>query len=373
MSWPARTAARIREKNVQLWLPGYTRHWLRRRRPRPDGPRHVLFALCDHFEPLWGGASHALGRDRVARWLDGYPLLARQFRDASGRPPRHTFFFPGEQYHPEFLDGLARLVRSGHGEVEIHLHHDGDTVASLREQLEAAVTSFARSGHISRDRSGRHRYAFIHGNWCLANARRDGRYCGVDAELPLLWETGCYADFTFPAAPDESQPRIVNQIYWPTGDLSRRRAYDTGEPAQVGAPRRDRLLIIQGPLAPARRRGRLLPRIETGDLHGRDPADRLRVRTWIDQEIGIAGRPEWIFVKVHTHGAPEKNAPSLLGEGGLALHRELTGRYNDGRRHVLHYVTAREMYNIAMAAICGETGDPEQFRDYQLPPPAAAA
>ena len=28
------------------------------------------------------------------------------------------------------------------------------------------------------------------------------------------------------------------------------------------------------------------------------------------------GRPEWVFVKVHTHGAPEPQAASLLGEGG---------------------------------------------------------
>ncbi len=71
---------------------------------------------------------------------------------------------------------------------------------------------------------GKLRYAFIHGNWCLANARPDGRWCGVDDELPLLFDTGCYADFTFPAAPDPSQPPIVNQIYWPDGDLARRRA-----------------------------------------------------------------------------------------------------------------------------------------------------
>ena len=47
------------------------------------------------------------------------------------------------------------------------------------------------------------RYAFIHGNWCLANARKDRRWCWVDEELPLLFDTGCYADYTFPSAPEE--------------------------------------------------------------------------------------------------------------------------------------------------------------------------
>ena len=44
-------------------------------------------------------------------------------------------------------------------------------------------------------------YAFIHGNWSLCNSRPDGRYCGVNNELDVLRETGCYADFTLPSAP----------------------------------------------------------------------------------------------------------------------------------------------------------------------------
>ena len=29
-------------------------------------------------------------------------------------------------------------------------------------------------------------YAFVHGNWALDNSRPDGRWCGIDAELPRL-------------------------------------------------------------------------------------------------------------------------------------------------------------------------------------------
>jgi len=59
----------------------------------------------------------------------------------------------------------------------------------------------------------------------------------------------------------------------------------------------------------------------------------------------------------------------LLGAGGHQLHRELTGKYNDGQRWKLHYVTAREMYNIARAAMDGKSGDPASYRDYLLRPP----
>ncbi len=36
----------------------------------------------------------------------------------------------------------------------------------------------------------------------------------------------------------------------------------------------------------------------------------------------------------------------------------------------LHYVTAREAYNIARAAEAGRSGDPNDYRDFLIPPPA---
>jgi hypothetical protein len=53
------------------------------------------------------------------------------------------------------------------------------------------------------------------------------------------------------------------------------------------------------------------------------------------------------------------------------LHRALAS-FNDGRRWVLHYVTAREMFNIAAAAMDGSEGNPNDYRDYLLAPPPAA-
>ena len=130
----------------------------------------------------------------------------------------------------------------------------------------------------------------------------------------------------------------------------------------------DRILMIQGPLALAPRLRRMPVRIENGALTAADPATPRRVRTWVAQHIHVQGRPEWVFVKVYTHGAPEPQAASLLGEGGRALHTALS-RYNDGRRWVLHYVTARELTNIALAAMAGRSGDPTAHRDFELPPP----
>jgi hypothetical protein len=359
-------------RNLHRWLTGYAKHALRDRRDSSvGGPRHVLFALCDHYEPLWGDVDDARGRERVERWERVYGDVLCEFRDADGYAPRHSFFFPGEQYRPHFLDSLATLARSGYGEVEVHLHHDGDDAQKLARDLATYTAAYSEHGHLTRTPDGRPRYAFIHGNWCLANCRPDGRYCGVDSELEVLFDTGCYADFTFPSAPDATQPNIVNQIYWPTGDPRRARAHERGVPARVGTVMRDRILMIQGPLALARRR--LGFRIESAALTARDPGTPDRIATWVAQDIHVEGRPDWVFVKVHTHGAPEAQAGALLGEPGRALHRELTTRYNDGRDFVLHYVTAREMFNIALAGMHGKAGDPKLYRDYALPPPPVAA
>jgi hypothetical protein len=360
----------LKKKNLHRWLGGYAGHLARRARaPRVRGPRHVLFALCDHYEPEWGGASTAVAEARVRRWSEGYPKLVNGFRDADGRPPRHSFFFPGEQYTRSALDRLAQLARAGFGEVELHLHHDQDTRERLEHSLREYLAAYATHGHFSRGPNGEPRYAFIHGNWCLANSRRDGRWCGVDAELPLLFETGCYADFTFPSAPDETQPGIVNQIYWPAGDLSRSRAHEQGTASRVGEAFDDRILMIQGPLALAARPKPLGLRIEGSALTAADPGTPRRIRSWVDQGIHVRGRPEWVFVKVHTHGAPEAQAEALLGDAGRAMHHELCSRYNDGERFVLHYVTAREMFNIARAAMAGLSGNPHAYRDYLLAPP----
>jgi hypothetical protein len=141
----------------------------------------------------------------------------------------------------------------------------------------------------------------------------------------------------------------------------------------VGEVRRDRILMVEGPLALATRAEKIPVRIENSAITAKEPGTPKRIATWVNQNIHVEGRPEWVFVKVHTHGAPELQAASLLGDGGRTMHRALTSRYNDGREWILHYVSAREMFNIAIAGMHGLDGNPNDFRDYWLPPPSVAA
>ena len=58
--------------------------------------------------------------------------------------------------------------------------------------------------------------------------------------------------------------------------------------------------------------------------------------------------------------------------GSNELHRVLGAEYNDGKAWKLHYVTAREMYNVAVAAMEGKGGDPAEYFDHRLRPPPVA-
>ncbi|HXS03353.1 MAG TPA: hypothetical protein VN731_02675 [Rhodanobacter sp.] len=360
----------IRSRNMQIWLGSY----LRRRRPLPvAGPVHVMFCFVDHFEPAWGKADLATQRARVDRWCRDYRALASTHRDADGRPPQHTFFYPEEEYLEEHLEKIAALCAEGYGEIEIHLHHDDDTP----ENFKLTITRFnellhERHGALSRDPStGQLRFGFIHGNWSLDNSRADGRWCGINNELILLRELGCYADFTLPSAPSDTQTRMINAIYYATDDPLRPKSHDSGEPVRVGGSASGDLMIVQGPLGLNWRTRRLgvMPRIENADVRRGCPPTPDRVDAWIHAGIHVEGRPEWVFVKVHTHGTQEPDMDTLLGDQAHRMHDHLERIYNDGSNYVLHYVTAREAYNIIKAAEAGKQGDPNAWRDFLLAPP----
>ena len=354
----------VRARGLDQWLPTYLTERERRQRP-VDGELHLLLCIADHFEPGNGGVPEPVARGRVAAWEREYPRALGGFTDSDGRPPRHTFFYPMEQYVEADLDSLARLCRAGFGEVEIHLHHDRDTSANLRTRLvESKRVLSGRHGLLARDRtSGAVKYGFVHGDWALGNSLPGGSCCGVDDELAVLAETGCYADFTLPAAPSAAQTRKINSIYR-AGHASRR-GHDHG--VDLGSGAGTGLLLIQGPLVLSGRRKKwgVLPRVENGCVQANQRLDVERIDDWLRARVQVASRPDWFFVKLHTHGAPEANAATLVGETGVRFHRELAERAADRCFHY-HYVTAREMYNLARAAEAGWGGGVCEALDFEL-------
>lgn len=316
-------------RNAQLWYPGLIRgridRWIN---PGPE-PTHVWLTFGDHFEPRWLNADLATARSRVAAWESAWPAIAERYRDCRGAPGRYTFFYPEEEYHPDLLEPLARMARNGCADVEVHIHHDGEGEANFVGRMIDFIAKLTSQHGLLRERDGRPAFGFIHGNWALDNARPDGRWCGLNNELTLLRQLGCYADFTLPAAPDPCQTTRVNSIYWAVDDPRKPKSHDDGTPATPGGtPPASSLLMIQGPLGLRWPRDRWpRPALEVGELVANDPVTADRVRAWLRLAPRIG---EHVFLKLFAHGAYEKNATALLEhdlEAALAMiHSECSDR-----------------------------------------------
>ena len=343
------------------WLPSHVAESLR---PRSQ-PAHVLFCMVDHYEPGTGQVDLSIEKKRMAELLAKYPPLADAHADASGRHPRRTWFFPPHYHRHGNLRELVSLCQRGYGEIELHLHHGKtlpDTPENLRHTIRLCLRDYSQFGIFGAE-DGRQRYGFIHGDFALNNSLPGGRSCGVDDELSILKESGCYADFTFPSC-ERSNPAQINCVYYANVDLHRPKAYASGVLARAGAGPQAGLLMVQGPVRPVWIEGRLT----FGDgINNRRPPTRKLIDAWVGTSIHVAGKRDWIIVKVHTHGAA--NAEAVLGDVMHEAFSHLEAIYNDGSAYVLHYVTARELYNIIRAAEEGEIGEPDEYRDYRVGPP----
>ncbi len=350
------------------WLPHYFARNFKRKIFGPHvKPKHIYFCICDHFEPYWNKADKATARRRLQRWLDEWPKVAEKYRDSDGEMLKYSFFYPEEEYQKDDLDALAELCHAGYGEVEIHLHHDNDTSENLRRTLlDYKKRLHEEHGLLSVDkRTGEIVYGFIHGNWALDNSRPDGRWCGVNDEITVLQETGCYADFTMPSAPSNTQTRKVNSIYYAVDDPGKPKSHDWGRSSRV-EDKSDGLLIVQGPLCLSWRRKKwgLLPRIENSGLMATNSVNRARIKAWVDAGVTVRGAEDHLFIKIYAHGTQEANLSWFFdGGGGESLFEELncfTGMFGA----TLHFVSARELVNAVHQLERGEADTKQKSLQY---------
>ena len=356
-------------------LPSY--FWQRLTRRQARGRVHLIIAVADHFEPsivAENGSRYAPYDEqerRVDFWFRKYPQLADAWRDSDGRPFVHTYFYPAEQYDRRLIQQLAEFCNSGWGEIEIHLHHGitaSDTAENTRQQLvEFRDTLASRHGCLSYlDGAGPARYAFVHGNFALANSA-DGMFCGVDEEMQVLAQTGCYADMTLPTAPfHPAQISKINSLYECDFALSQRAPHRRGRDLECGRRPAVFPLMIQGPIMPAFFSGPSCKvGIENGAITRNNPLSMRRLQLWKRASISVDGRPDWLFVKLHCHGMDPTQQDAVLGGAMQAFLRELV-QGADARNEVLHFVSAREMVNIILAACDGREGNPGEYRDYRF-------
>lgn len=334
--------------------------------------KHVVITIANHFEPGWS-KDGVLDHKTQMKRLRAYHKMAREIgnavRDADGTLFRHTNFYPAEQYHPEILDILAQMQSEGLGETEVHLHHGvdrPDTAENLKVTLvEFRDTLAERHKLLSTDGSGARMYAFVHGNLALANSC-GGRFCGVDNEMQILRDTGCYADMTLPSAPDQSQVAVINRIYECGLPLDRAVPHARALPPHSNGTGPKLPLIFQGPLMFNWTLPR--PRIDDGALTAAQGFDGSRFGRWLAANLTVGGRSDIIFVKLYCHGFFDHDQPACIGEDAKRFFNDLTDASARTGKFDVHFATAREAFNIAMAAIEGRSGGPNDFRDHKLKP-----
>ena len=223
--------------------------------------------------------------------------------------------------------------------MDIHIHHNGEGERNFVDRMSDFIETLHTRHGLLRQSEGRTVFGFIHGNWALDNSRPDGQWCGLNNEITLLRDLGCYADFTMPSGNSPTQARTVNTIYWAVDDPVRPRSYDYGVPVRPGEPGPGDLLMIQGPLG-IRWSERLKPRLETGEIAWQDLPTPYRIQRWLELAPRIGSD---IFLKLYTHGAQERNSSALLLQGGLDRLFTLLPQACKQHGLQLRYVSAWEM------------------------------
>jgi len=356
-------------------LPGGTWRALSR---RVHGPVHLMIAVADHFEPAivpgQGDKRAPMGEQerRLESWHREYPKVVDRWRDYDGHPFAHTYFYPAEQYDGGLLDRIAEHCHAGWGEVEVHLHHgmsEPDTAENTRRLLVEFRDrlAFQHRCLAAQEGSSQPRYAFVHGNFALANSA-GGRFCGVDSEMKILADTGCYADFTLPTGHyHPAQTAKINSLYECDLPLDETAPHREGNDLTKGRPPRIFPLMIQGPLLVdfGGSRRALKPIFETGAITESNPINLRRFALQKRARVHVHGRPDWLFIKMHCHSMNPKQRDAVVGDPFRSFLEKLVGGAAE-REEKLHFVTAREMANIILAACDGKDGNPGEYRDYRF-------
>jgi hypothetical protein len=322
-----------------------------------------MLILADHHEIT------KLEKEEI--FLDRLKTLADKHKDFDGKKIQYTFFYVYDKFNLDIAKAIASVSAQGYGDMELHWHMRDETSESFREKLKDAKKNFGKVGALTTI-DGKKAFAFIHGNWNLDNTKSEtGSRSGVNNELDLLREEGCFADFTFPAFGTVAQPKIVNTIYYALDDPEKPKSYDKGIPVEAGKPKPGEryFMIFQGAIIIGTSLSSLLDGkrpvfIDRGAVQDSELPTPDRTDRWVKNGVYIKGRPEWKFIKLHMHGAYHPDA--VLGKDMDRTLLHLEKEYNDGKRYRLHYVTAREAYNIVKAAESGLSGNPDEYRDYVI-------
>jgi hypothetical protein len=162
-------------------------------------------------------------------------------------------------------------------------------------------------------------------------------------------------------------PRI-NAIYQCGHDLTEARPHRSGKSLSVG----DKLqlpIIFTGPLVfdwTRRVRGLPIPRVEDGALAQNYPLTMDRLNRWRSAGISVKDGPDWIFIKLYSHAFFDWDQDLMIGEQMKRFMNEVLETAECSGDFKVHFASAREAFNMVVAAVDGKEGQPGSYRNYKL-------
>ena len=100
---------------------------------------------------------------------------------------------------------------------------------------------------------------------------------------------------------------------------------------------------------------RLIARLcpsDNGAITRANPLSVQRLRLWKRANICVSGRPDWLFIKLHCHGMDPLQQEAVVGTPMRQFLCDLVKGAQE-RGETLHFVSAREMVNVVLAACDG--------------------
>lgn len=349
----------LSKKQIDRWIVPYSIDLISGDHPKysRDETTDLIFLIADHHEHSFDNEK---AKESVARWIDDYKKSIEGITDSNGRNFQYTWFYPYDNRRtPGALHKLSKFAEKGYGEVELHWHKKNISDDEFKKGLNDAVEWFGSYGALvplTSKKRWKTAFGYVAGNWDLDNGLL--RRSGSSNEIDHLINSGAYADFTFPNSSD-AQPPFYSSIYYAQDD-SMPRSHFEGTPARVGG-NGEGLMIFMGPT------GLDFKEITTefGTIEAWWYKNfESRIDNWFDHAPVVEGRPEWRFVKTYTHGVQSR---SLFESGDFRVLLEELVKFSDKEKIRLHFVTAREAYNIVKAAEDGKGGNPFEYRNYEIP------
>ena len=114
--------------------------------------------------------------------------MARRHRDADGRHPQHTWFFPIEQPYDPHMERLQKLVQAALARSKCTCITTSTRAEGLEQKIRDGLAYFERFG-FAKTIDGQSRFAFVHGLSGLDNSNGPAM-CGVERELEALKKAG---------------------------------------------------------------------------------------------------------------------------------------------------------------------------------------